>query len=524
MKKRGVSLVALVVTIIVLIILSGAVILRAVNTGIFQNGIFAINKWNDNISKEDILLDNIESEFLSWEYKTWREIADTQVSDYTKLKQEEFALLFQSGEGTESNPYIIANAKQLACLAASINDGLTYGDGKYYKLNNDINLGNLKWTPIGYKNEAFVGFFDGNGYSISNVFVQENGVNIAGLFGTVLDNSIIEDITITSGSYFAANYAGGIAGKLNNSQIKDCTNYANISTNREFSSGIVAAAEGTCTIENCVNYGQIATKNGGKFAAGIVGAADGQPTIKGCINNGDITGDHQQNGGIVGYIENATVEGCINNGNVIAKMNSNNPSSGSFTAGIAGYIQNSTISSCINNGDVTADNNAVGGIAGRNVSTTITDCYNSGKIKVLLVLQASTINCAGGIAGDNRGIIEYCYNTGVVEAADKETFKSCIGGITGLNTSDATISYCYSNAELVNSNRPGGVVGQLYSGTLTKNFYYDENVKVGIGHSGTDYGITANGSDVSGQAQIVTQTQANSITNFEEFKTWIEQQ
>ena len=105
MEKKGISLVALIVTIIVLVILSGTVMLVAGNNGILQYGMVAVDKWNDRLSIEDMVLDNMESELLSMDYKTWREIADTQVSDYTKLTQEEFALLFQGGDGTEGNPY-----------------------------------------------------------------------------------------------------------------------------------------------------------------------------------------------------------------------------------------------------------------------------------------------------------------------------------------------------------------------------------------------------------------------------------
>ncbi|MBR4721343.1 MAG: hypothetical protein IK057_06235, partial [Clostridia bacterium] len=46
---------------------------------------------------------------------------------------------FESGTGTESDPYIIKTASQLAYLAQSVNSGTTY-EGQYIKLANDIVL------------------------------------------------------------------------------------------------------------------------------------------------------------------------------------------------------------------------------------------------------------------------------------------------------------------------------------------------------------------------------------------------
>ena len=65
------------------------------------------------------------------------------------------ATSYAGGDGSQSNPYQIATAEQLALLAHNVNDeGITYS-GQYFILTNDIDLFGLngtdtiQWTPIG---------------------------------------------------------------------------------------------------------------------------------------------------------------------------------------------------------------------------------------------------------------------------------------------------------------------------------------------------------------------------------------
>ncbi|MBP3592065.1 MAG: hypothetical protein J6K14_06225 [Clostridia bacterium] len=141
---------------------------------------------------------------------------------------------FAGGDGTEENPYLIANADQLAYFGKVVGGmgGYTRDsfDGKFVKLVADINLGygveNHDYTifhPIGYyftldKNEdgveddvystiySFEGTFDGNGNTIANFYQNtweikgdyNNGYPAGsnhysdgfGLFGYVVDGTV----------------------------------------------------------------------------------------------------------------------------------------------------------------------------------------------------------------------------------------------------------------------------------------------------------------------------------------------
>ena len=81
---------------------------------------------------------------------------------------------FESGSGTEADPYIIINAAQLAYMNAAIGDGTAAS--AYFKLGADITLNEglldedynvLKTPSISWDSQGtFSGVFDGNGKTI----------------------------------------------------------------------------------------------------------------------------------------------------------------------------------------------------------------------------------------------------------------------------------------------------------------------------------------------------------------------
>ena len=152
---------------------------------------------------------------------------------------------FASGTGTETDPYMIETAEQLAYLASSTNSGTTY-DGKYIALGADIDLGGVQaadgtwsgkqWTPIGTYSNQFKGIFNGNGYSISNIYMNESDDGYQGLFGYAQDCGF-ENVYIESGYFVSqSNTAGGLCGVVEESspevknEITNCINKALISS------------------------------------------------------------------------------------------------------------------------------------------------------------------------------------------------------------------------------------------------------------------------------------------------------
>ncbi len=136
---------------------------------------------------------------------------------------------FNGGNGTASDPYLIASAEQF--------QRISNGMDKHYRLICDIDFGNATIAPIGQRvnnNNAvvydeFTGSFDGNGYTLSNLNVVGN--TYTGLFGIVGESGEIADLklynvkasaNITNAEKSTSEfYAGMIAGK-NNGIIKYC--------------------------------------------------------------------------------------------------------------------------------------------------------------------------------------------------------------------------------------------------------------------------------------------------------------
>lgn len=104
------------------------------------------------------------------------------------------------GNGSKGNPYIITKAAELAWFRDYVNGEKL---SVCAKLTADIDLKDfchaanaskeeLSWEPIGNYSKRYAGTFDGNGHTISNLYikVQRQGV---GFFG-YMENGTIKNI------------------------------------------------------------------------------------------------------------------------------------------------------------------------------------------------------------------------------------------------------------------------------------------------------------------------------------------
>lgn len=279
--------------------------------------------------------------------------------------------LWTSGEGTESNPYLIESAEQLAFLSYMVNKGLVTTD-LHFKLTTDIDLNgseDLPWVPIGlgdrwfsedgcerlidptYTPVYFCGHFDGDGHSIYNLYV-DGGTNV-GLFGLVSgQGSLIENLNIENGYVNGAN-SGGIIGKCAGSvDIINCLNSAEI-VGTESAGGIIG--QGGNVIRNCSNTGHIASSC---YAGGIAGSLTKE--FYECFNTGGITVNGSAAGGIIGRKGGQLViVNCYNRGDLSGKA-------AYGIGGIAGIANGNTtdIRNCYNVGSIANDSGNAGGLFG----------------------------------------------------------------------------------------------------------------------------------------------------------------
>ena len=216
--------------------------------------------------------------------------------------------------------YEIDNGGKLFWFAQQVNAGT--GANYKAKLTADIDLGgnNHTWTAIGTSSsKPFAGEFDGQGHSISNLYVNTD-INYAGFIGYHTGNYDIKNFSIsgsvtTTGTTSAKYATGVIAYSIGNHRIEDIHCSVNIdlpnsgSAISTRSAGIVVGAA-SCTINRCVYDGTINGNTTNLQVGGIVGWADGDNvTITNCLFSGTLnssgTGTNSAYlGGIMGYSGN----------------------------------------------------------------------------------------------------------------------------------------------------------------------------------------------------------------------------
>lgn len=131
----------------------------------------------------------------------------------------ESAVKYFEGEGTQSAPYVITNAEELAYMLLNENEN------KFYKLGNDIVINDTSssdWIKTAKKwftsNDvpAFKGNIDGAGHTVSGIYFDGSQAGeFAGLIPVVGSPAAIKNIKVVNSS-IAANKgaAGGLAGQV----------------------------------------------------------------------------------------------------------------------------------------------------------------------------------------------------------------------------------------------------------------------------------------------------------------------
>lgn len=225
---------------------------------------------------------------------------------------------FESGDGTEQNPYVIKTAAQLVYFSNEVDDGNTFAD-KTIKLGVDIDLNNKLFNPIGggwayTGGNTFNGTFDGDGHTIYNIYVN----------GWQLDEA--------GDTHTSTSKGAGLFSSIHNATIKNLAIVGGEMRVETTSIGVVVGcAQGMCAFENIVvsgvKVGNYQMRNGGIVGDIYVIESDNVPkdsyshTFKNIVVDSSITlssmwGDFDTgNGGIVGgkygsakvLMENVTV-------------------------------------------------------------------------------------------------------------------------------------------------------------------------------------------------------------------------
>ena len=347
---------------------------------------------NNALAAKKHVFDNFGQCTLCGDYLPATLIADATTADGLGL-DESYVGYYAIGSAAQlywfANLVNYTNNNANAVLTADIvfNDSVLAADGS---LNGTPAR---TWTPIGTSNRQYNGTFDGQGHTISGLYINDENAVYIGLFGYI-SSPTIKNIDLADSYISGSRYVGGIIGYIySNANILNCNNAATV----------------------YANY------NGDDYAGGICGYISSSAVIYGCRNTGYISCYNRYAGGICGYQSSGTIANCYNTGKVYSDAN-NNTGNNSYSGGISGYQYYGTIANCYNTGAVEGKGLYAGGIVGYinnyNNNSKVTNCYNTG------IVKAS--NNVGGIYGYNNNATtpnNYVL-TGSVANANGGTFTS----------------------------------------------------------------------------------------------------
>ena len=291
------------------------------------------------VSGKDLTVDGIQLEIqTSWDGESYTEPAKNGQGVYLISSPDELMWVDKNAKMTDS-------AKLLADI--TINEDVSGSDATSQK---------YKWTPLGTDSSKYTGTFDGNGHTISGLYINSTAAN-TGLFGYV-----------------------GAAGEIKNVTISDSV----ITSTQNYTGAVVGDSKGNIT--NCHTTATTRV-TGANYVGGIVGELDSNMSLAQCSNAGEVqgTGTSGYAGGIAGRVQsnasNALTD-SYNTGRITGVAN---------VGGIAGHLYNGGgIQNVYNTGSVSASKGVAGGIVGAFRYGTLKNAYNAG------LVEAST---KGGVAG-----------------------------------------------------------------------------------------------------------------------------
>ena len=290
---------------------------------------------------------------------------------------ESFTLKDADGDGY----YDIGTADALYAFAAAVNGGNTAINGELTanivvnknvltadgKLNGDGS--NFRaWTPIGDGSNRYTGIFNGNGYTISGLYFNNNEVSYVGLFGRVTRSGKVTNVGIINNYINGNDYIGGVVGYNDYGTVENCYNTGSVCCNNDYSAkvGGVVGYNYYGTLNNCYNTGNV---SGTDYGVGGVVGYNFYGTVGNCYNTGTVSSTYSGVGGVAGV----TDYNCI----VLNSYNTGNISGTKYIGGVVGRLLNgSTVQNCYNTGNVSGTDVCVGGVVGEIYKeNTVTNCY-----------------------------------------------------------------------------------------------------------------------------------------------------
>ena len=472
-ENKGITLIALIMTIIILLILAGITI--GALTG--ENGIISNSKTareETEIANEKEILEKATVEAMG--KNKYGNIEESELQSALNKETgdgkteavntgEEFEVLFiesnryyivdkdgnigdtqnvvednnpgnitvgingETLDGSADHPYEIWCIEDLCAFSKSVNEGEDY-DEDNVKLMTTLNFN----SSLSYSDSKNKYRYDetANAYivdetsekTLKELITDENGIGFIPIGRSSADAKARFKGTFDGNGnevkniYVNTPNNAGLFGGVFQATVENIKISGSIISTENNAGGIIA--NGAATIRNCINQASVTAKN---TAGGIVGDGGWQSILlENCSNTGNIYSETYWAGGIAGSFAKKIIN-CYNVGNIEGKNNS-----AGIVAQSAGKIE---ITNCSNQGNVKSKTVRSGGIMAYEYDeATINNCYNIGDI-----ITEGEMNTSVHSKGIGGTYINNCYNMGELESTRK---CYAIG--------DKTIKNCYYNS------------------------------------------------------------------------------
>ena len=318
------------------------------------------------------------------------------------------------------------------------------------------------WSPIGNYDTNFRGTFDGDNFTISDLYIDRPDEEYIGLFGYGHSAELL-NIKVDSLDITGKNNVGGIIGYGYSTTLENIEVDSLDITGRDYVGGI-SGDNDSGTIYNC--NATITTVSGLSFVGGIAGSNDGDLESNTVDVNILANGAVHSIGGITGFNNGGNINDCSSNGSI--ERNITSYTSGNSFGGLVGKNANGGIiedSYSTVDLDTGEDSRNSGGLVGDNTTNSnIKKSYAVGNV-------TGDIACGGLVGKNYNSNILNSYAGGIVEG------YASVGGLIGYTSNGGDITNCYSRGPVSGTGSfVGGLIGRNYEpySTITSSYWDTE--------------------------------------------------
>ncbi len=245
--------------------------------------------------------------FSGWDFTyAWAEDQNHDINEGYPYLDFNTDNLFVGGTGTEEDPFLIDRLANLKNIRYFL--GLTNSD-KHFKLVADIDLSSSsrnqgeKWLSLGTTQiNSFQGHFDGNGHTITGLYINEPVYEYQGLFGYTQEAKV-RNVGIINAEVTGVNYVGVLIGYARSTDVKNCFSTGLVNATNSVG-GLIGSSTSDTLIEECYSRTEV---NAFRYAGGLVGYHSSS-TIRNSFSTGNITGINALGGLTGGNYSDSVVE------------------------------------------------------------------------------------------------------------------------------------------------------------------------------------------------------------------------